>query len=198
MGKNMAGQIALLVSTLTFFFFSQITLATTFSLLGVQDGTTSYSVTADGITMIVDSPAPSTLSRVDVQNIDGLQFGQVNGVVTPLQSFDISFDATVMVSSYFVEYELASGGAPIFSVEGDGVLSTGNVGNGYQTERQFNNSPLKFLAGEAYTFFLEEPILDGQSFIMGNIKASAVPVPAAAWLFGSALIGLAGIKRKKL
>jgi hypothetical protein len=26
---------------------------------------------------------------------------------------------------------------------------------------------------------------------------SAVPVPAAAWLFGSALIGLAGIKRKK-
>ena len=27
--------------------------------------------------------------------------------------------------------------------------------------------------------------------------ASAVPVPAAAWLFGSALIGLAGLKRKK-
>lgn len=28
-------------------------------------------------------------------------------------------------------------------------------------------------------------------------SASAVPVPAAAWLFGSALIGLVGIKRKK-
>jgi hypothetical protein len=27
--------------------------------------------------------------------------------------------------------------------------------------------------------------------------ASPVPVPAAAWLFGSALISLAGIKRKK-
>tara|TARA_B110000014_G_scaffold207323_1_gene158249 strand:- start:374 stop:562 length:189 start_codon:yes stop_codon:yes gene_type:complete len=25
----------------------------------------------------------------------------------------------------------------------------------------------------------------------------AVPVPAAAWLFGSALIGLVGVKRKK-
>jgi hypothetical protein len=30
-----------------------------------------------------------------------------------------------------------------------------------------------------------------------NIGANAVPVPAAAWLFGSALIGLVGIKRKK-
>lgn len=29
------------------------------------------------------------------------------------------------------------------------------------------------------------------------VKPSAVPIPAAAWLFGSALIGLAGIKRKK-
>jgi hypothetical protein len=32
-------------------------------------------------------------------------------------------------------------------------------------------------------------------FLEGTV--SAVPVPAAAWLFGSALIGLAGIKRKK-
>lgn len=29
-------------------------------------------------------------------------------------------------------------------------------------------------------------------------SVSAVPVPAAAWLFGSALLGLAGFKRKKL
>ena len=30
-----------------------------------------------------------------------------------------------------------------------------------------------------------------------GVESSPVPVPAAAWLFGSALIGLAGIKRKK-
>ena len=30
-----------------------------------------------------------------------------------------------------------------------------------------------------------------------NINASAVPVPAAAWLMGSALLGLAGLKRRK-
>ena len=34
------------------------------------------------------------------------------------------------------------------------------------------------------------------SFSGGNI--SAVPVPAAAWLFGSALIGFAGFRRKSI
>ena len=35
--------------------------------------------------------------------------------------------------------------------------------------------------------------------IMGSylVAASPVPIPAAAWLFGSALIGLIGVKRKK-
>ena len=28
-------------------------------------------------------------------------------------------------------------------------------------------------------------------------NASTVPVPAAAWLFGSALLGLAGLRKKK-
>ncbi|KKM03760.1 hypothetical protein LCGC14_1771180 [marine sediment metagenome] len=34
-------------------------------------------------------------------------------------------------------------------------------------------------------------------FVLDNIQVSNVPIPAATWLFGSALIGLAGIKRKK-
>lgn len=33
--------------------------------------------------------------------------------------------------------------------------------------------------------------------MLGNVGATEVPVPAAAWLFGSALLGLAGIARKK-
>lgn len=34
-------------------------------------------------------------------------------------------------------------------------------------------------------------------FVSGNITPSAVPVPAAAWLFGSGLFGLLGIARRK-
>lgn len=34
-------------------------------------------------------------------------------------------------------------------------------------------------------------------YVYNSISVSQVPVPAAAWLFGSALVGLAGIKRRK-
>ena len=34
-------------------------------------------------------------------------------------------------------------------------------------------------------------------WLEGTVNASAVPVPAAAWLFGSALMGLAGVARRR-
>lgn len=67
--------------------------------------------------------------------------------------------------------------------------------------------------GLQLTIDLDDPTLEGQILQVGfsnksqnfqntgvyydNISFTAVPVPAAAWLFISALIGLAGIKRKK-
>ena len=36
-----------------------------------------------------------------------------------------------------------------------------------------------------------------RDFYLGTAAVTAVPLPAAAWLFGSALIGLAGIARKR-
>jgi hypothetical protein len=38
---------------------------------------------------------------------------------------------------------------------------------------------------------------DSGHYLTANIVVSAVPVPAAAWLFGSALVGLIGIKRQR-
>jgi len=40
---------------------------------------------------------------------------------------------------------------------------------------------------------------DTYNYFVGSflVRPSAVPIPAAAWLFGSALIGLVGLKRKK-
>ena len=39
---------------------------------------------------------------------------------------------------------------------------------------------------------------DQGSFALDNIKVSTVPVPAAVWLFGSGLLGLAGVARRKV
>ena len=53
----------------------------------------------------------------------------------------------------------------------------------------------------AYSAFLSDRTLtdefNGQRFTPGADNISAIPVPAAAWLLGSALLGLAGIKRTK-
>lgn len=37
----------------------------------------------------------------------------------------------------------------------------------------------------------------GSVMMLDNVRINEVPVPAAAWLFGSALMGLAGFKRKQ-
>lgn len=48
---------------------------------------------------------------------------------------------------------------------------------------------------EALSDYCGEP--GGTSCDLSQLLVSTVPVPAAAWLFGSALIGLVGIKRKR-
>jgi hypothetical protein len=46
-------------------------------------------------------------------------------------------------------------------------------------------------AGERVEY---DPVPSSGSFL---VRTSAVPIPAAAWLFGSALLGLAGLKRRE-
>lgn len=53
---------------------------------------------------------------------------------------------------------------------------------------------LAFLAGQKLTF---EVAGISDSFDVVSFKANAVPVPAAVWLFGSALMGLVGSSRRK-
>ena len=65
-----------------------------------------------------------------------------------------------------------------------------------------------WLAEENFIFAWFFDTADGNQYFEGQITnsyawavrdgdVSAVPVPAAAWLFGSALVGLAGVKRRK-
>ncbi|WP_145999266.1 VPLPA-CTERM sorting domain-containing protein [Oceanicoccus sp. KOV_DT_Chl] len=57
------------------------------------------------------------------------------------------------------------------------------------------------MLGFCYGDIYNEPLLGGDGIrYQGSatlVSVSQVPVPAAVWLFGSALIGLTGIKRKK-
>lgn len=42
-----------------------------------------------------------------------------------------------------------------------------------------------------------DPGTDGAAFLGGNIQLTAVPLPAAAWLFGSGVAGLAGLAKRR-
>ncbi|MBK9307734.1 MAG: VPLPA-CTERM sorting domain-containing protein [Nitrospira sp.] len=42
-----------------------------------------------------------------------------------------------------------------------------------------------------------DPGTDGAAFLGGNFQLTAVPLPAAAWLFGSGLAGLAGLATRR-
>lgn len=54
-----------------------------------------------------------------------------------------------------------------------------------------NNGPFSFLK------LVDTSTQTGDGFDVDAIGVSQVPVPAAAWLFGSALLGLSGVARRK-
>ena len=61
----------------------------------------------------------------------------------------------------------------------------------------FGSSTYPSFFGVTWASFLSVPA-GNRSTVVGHLSLAAVPVPAAVWLFGSGLLGLAGLSRKKL
>ncbi|MEQ1739209.1 MAG: VPLPA-CTERM sorting domain-containing protein [Methyloglobulus sp.] len=59
--------------------------------------------------------------------------------------------------------------------------------------KSHNNFPFSYLWSSNLPFQVYSCVL-----ISVSINPSAVPIPAAVWLFGSGILGLAGFKRKKV
>lgn len=178
--------------------------AAVFSVENIPLYSNEYSTTVNGVTMTIDSPAPSSLAESD-GSVNGLSsslyVGQLSFTGLRLTSFDIRFDQTVSVES-FTSLGTWITGEVAFSIAGEGAYSEGIVpvkfgAEGEATQEiEINGGPLIFLADQRYTF--SDTTAGGdRSFVLGAITTSAVPIPAAAWLFGSALIGLVGLKRKQ-
>jgi len=53
------------------------------------------------------------------------------------------------------------------------------------------------LSDNGFDLFIDYTGGDGNDIVLTTIMPSAVPVPAAVWLFGSGLIGLVGVARRK-
>jgi len=101
--------------------------------------------------------------------------------------------------------------------DGQGGWTASTPDDGLFFENVFLNSPGPVggvpgaLGADAVDIFFDNPVLTGQSIDITKFIAvpfgmtefaiaeypTAVPVPAAVWLFGSGLIGLIGIARKR-
>ena len=90
------------------------------------------------------------------------------------------------------------GGTPLFdgNTPGSEVLSIVDGGANSVSTYVWDFSPGSWAphSTKSFTFSSFAPHKSYDAFA---ITANPVPVPAAAWLFGSALLGLAGLKRKK-
>jgi hypothetical protein len=65
----------------------------------------------------------------------------------------------------------------------------------YSGSGQFDQT-LSLLAGEQLSIMVNAGGAGGPAVNLTNINASPVPIPAAAWLLGSGLIGLVGLRRR--
>ena len=137
-------------------------------------------------------------------------------------SIDTATSQTGLISDFRNQY---SGSGSLALTYGDGVLYGSNYAGTYsidaatgQTElvsdfrNQYSDSGLALIYGDgvlygsnyAGTYSIDtatgqtELVSDFRNQYSGSLALaySPVPIPAAAWLFGSALVGLAGLKRK--
>lgn len=87
-------------------------------------------------------------------------------------------------------------GDPWYFFDIGGIQLIGGAGGGSFSVAQLGGiSPENLVSGAAGSF---DPILGQPNgiFLDGDLTFSEVPLPGAVWLFGTGLVGLAGLKRR--
>ena len=173
-----------------------------YSFQSTTTGLLEISVKADSINPGF-SPAFSVWSATGLNDWetdggDGSSYYQdranyIDGVLAPLVGFANS-GVTTVLNQGPVDTGLVLNGPGNTGKAGDAGEAGAyvNVGAGY-AELFFNTT-----AGQYYTIGVGgSGSVAGYYTIEANAAVSAVPVPAAVWLFGSALLGFVGLGRKK-
>ncbi len=172
---------------------------------GLHDGQSSFSILSGGLTYTFQNPSSTdTTFTVDSNQ---LLFGLFNGGNSPvnMNQFELVVSGgDGLLAGYGTSTE--TNGADAFSITGS------NTNNGYNnldgstaSASVVFTTPLTLLENQIYTFTYDitfaNPTAQGVtgfgSFDVSPATPSAVPIPAAVWLFGSALMGLVGLRKRK-
>lgn len=119
--------------------------------------------------------------------------------------------------SFLTNFNVPLGSAGLFNVTSDSLLGP-NDSSILSTQQSYsatmaefaglagldNTDPiakmsLSFLAEGSFSFGgnIQPNVRSGGDVWFDNVSVSAIPIPAAAWLFGSGLLGMIGIARRK-
>ncbi len=169
--------------------------------------TSATPITGTGVGVYVSSsdstPTSGNLgvrgSIGETSNLDGGSGGVLSGVNEPDEGLLFTFDA--LVSLDYINFDsFTSFGGDDFNLTVDGVSVLVDH-NGNDTSALVTNVPGQFdeynfnnIVGTNFLFWADG---NSDSFRIDRLSVSAVPVPAAAWLFGSALLGMFGFSRRK-
>ncbi|ROS05579.1 putative secreted protein with PEP-CTERM sorting signal [Sinobacterium caligoides] len=173
---------------------------------------TSLTAVNAGATVYLDNPGPPEEGDLVLKSTDQHTFSYIfeedySGIV----NIGVSNEGDTGVISILDVFSIFD---PSLHLNSDAEMDTSNyVNSNFEngTTGEIFGFEFNALAGEALEFdwvfssfdyavfndfaFVEISGLDYQ--VLAEVSGSEVPVPGAAWLFGSALLGLVSLKRRK-
>lgn len=136
--------------------------------------------------------APVNLDIGGLMSLSGNVFVDANGIGSGFGYADFAFSDTINVTGISLGGSSNNSPVNVVSFDANGLVLSDFFTSGNWTEQTdlSSTTPIARL-----TVKLAESTIE--NFTITYDQVSAVPVPAAVWLFVSGLIGLVGISRKK-
>lgn len=162
--------------------------------MSFDNGSGSYS--ASGVTGTVGTTGGSLFYN-GVENAIGVGTNVLNGALAQGETLSVSFSQTITVTNmYFRQWE-----NPGLFFTYDNVNA--NDGDDFSTNLIESDQVIGLLDRFAINDDMSGFTLTPQNGVTAvylhsiDFEVAEVPLPAAAWLFGSAVVGLGGIARRK-
>jgi hypothetical protein len=141
---------------------------------------------------------------IDLDHDGILKGGMLNGAIQEISAFTLSFSGNSIVSAFthtladltVLNYRLPGANTTLGESNPEGIATrwfdtTGFLYvSGVAANGQQGGGIINWNASSGGDIYTESPNLI-------SVTLAAVPVPGAVWLFGSALVGLTGLKRRK-
>jgi hypothetical protein len=148
---------------------------------GVKDSVVSTFVADQGNEFTIEKPKFSLKAKVGDPAIDKVALGKlkISGKIDG-QKFNVK-----------AKIGLSKNDLAAYDVSPEGLLWGFNT-----TEIQCKNVPTGCTTDEVVYLGLKDTIGGALKVTTDGVAVTSVPVPAAAWLFGSGLLGLIGVSRR--